>query len=166
MINKLVTLNLISLGVGSSYAKNLLSLDINRMSKEEVELQTKNTSYFKALASRQYSIPMTTGLIPQSWLYYGTFYVGSTPDRVNLLFTTLTDWTIIASSDCRECISKPYNYTASETCLREPGQVLHPNMTTLEIDNRKLQGFAARDTICIDKLKEKCVEKFEFYTVT
>jgi hypothetical protein len=63
-------------------------------------------------------------------------------------------------------MSKPYNYTASETCQRDPSQLLHPNKTTLEIDNRILKGFAARDTLCLDHFKLNCVEKFEFYTVT
>jgi hypothetical protein len=68
---------------------------------------------------------------------------------VNLLFTTLTDWTIIAGSDCAECFSKPYNYNASTTCKKGEGFVLHPNMTEIEVDERKMQGFAARDQVCI-----------------
>ena len=59
---------------------------------------------------RKYDIPLHSGLLPDDWLYYGTFYVGSTPDKVNLLMTTLTDWTVIAAFNCENCQDKPYNY--------------------------------------------------------
>ncbi len=94
--------------------------------------------------------------------------MGSTPDKVNLLFTTLTDWTVITAWDCHTCQIKAYNYNVSTTNKRGHGNVYYENKTTLEVDGYNLTGFTSRDTICSERRGGECIGSPgpEFFTVT
>ena len=106
--------------------------------------------------------------MPDDWLYYGTFYVGSTPDKVNLLLTTLTDWTVIAGYNCTNCQDRAYNFEASTTNKRGKGSVYYYNKTSIEIDGFELSGFTSKDTICVKRQGGECLPSPgpEFFTVT
>jgi hypothetical protein len=81
----------------TSFVNSKYQFEIKMISREEAtELNGGNP----LKVPRKFDIPLHSGLLPDDWLYYGTFYVGSTPDKVNLLMTSLTDWTAIAAFNC------------------------------------------------------------------
>ena len=89
------------------FANSKVTFGIKKISREDA---TRLNGGQPMSLPRKYDIPLHSGLLPDDWLYYGTFYVGSTPDKVNLLMTTLTDWTVIAAYNCANCQGKAYNY--------------------------------------------------------
>ena len=152
--------------LGQASSKRV-TFGINKMSKQEA-IALNGGQPITLGAARKYDIPLHSGNLPDDWLYYGTFYVGSTPDKVNLLFTSLTDWTVIAAYNCANCDNKQYNYEVSETNKRGQGNVFYSEKSWLEVDGFNLTGFSSRDTICSERRGGECIGSPgpEFFTVT
>jgi len=45
----------------------------------------------------------------ENQLYYGPLYIGSTQQKMNLIFDTGSDWLMVEGIDCKTCEDNKYN---------------------------------------------------------
>ena len=80
---------------------------------------------------------------------------------IDLSYDTGSDWLVVESSSCQNCLGNPYNPRFS---LGDPQQV-SPYYEIRVYGQSELEGYEYSDTVCFNKNRSTCVEDFKFFLV-
>jgi len=94
-------------------------------------------------------------------IYTGPAYVGSTQQKVDLVYDTGSDWIVIESSECRSCFGE--NFDASVSTSWNPHD--EAKETELEYGSAWIEGITGSDDVCVDSEQTNCVNTQELFLI-
>ena len=95
----------------------------------------------------------------QNVIYYSTIYVGTPAQKLLVVMDTGSDWLVLESKQCKNCLNNTYDSTLSKTHKRvDYDYVEHVYGTYL------LHGYDATDLVALDA-DNQTVINFEFFEI-
>jgi hypothetical protein len=93
-------------------------------------------------------------------MYFGPIYVGTPPQKLEVIYDTGSDWLVIEAKDCTSCLNHTYDSSASTTHLRKSLEIQQHLYGTAV-----LHGFDAYDAVSLDPNGTAEVPFFEFFEI-
>ena len=93
-------------------------------------------------------------------LYFGEIYAGTPPQKMQVIYDTGSDWTVLESKYCSNCLMHTYDSKNSSTHSR-----VDMDYKEHLYGSAQLYGYDARDVISLDSNGTCAVHDFEFFEV-